>query len=71
MSEKPTADKTVSEFEKAAAEQAGGNLVGEFWHFLRLTKKWWLVPILVVLLLFGGLLLLASTGAAPFIYTLF
>ena len=65
-------DKPVSEFEKAVAEGAGrGGPVGEFWRFLRHNKKWWLIPILVVLLSFGVLLLLASTGAAPFIYTLF
>jgi hypothetical protein len=66
MSEQP-----VSAFEKVAAQQTGGNLVGEFWHFLRQNKKWWLLPMILVLLLFGGLLLLSSTAAAPFIYTLF
>ena len=44
----------------------------EFWAFLRLRKKFWLVPILVVTLLFGGLLVLTQgTAIAPFIYTLF
>ena len=44
----------------------------EFWKFLRLRRKWWLVPILVMLALVGGLLVLAQTSAlAPLIYTLF
>ena len=44
----------------------------EFWKFLRVRKKWWLVPILVMLALVGGLLVLAQTSAlAPLIYTLF
>ncbi len=44
----------------------------EFWKFLRVRKKWWLVPILVMMALVGGLLLLAQGSAvAPFIYTLF
>lgn len=44
----------------------------EFWAFLRIRKKFWLLPILVTMLLFGVLLLLAQGSAvAPFIYTLF
>jgi hypothetical protein len=44
----------------------------EFWKFLRIRRKWWLVPILVMLALVGGLLVLAQTSAlAPLIYTLF
>lgn len=46
-------------------------VVAEFLDFLRHNKKWWLLPILVVLGLFGLLMAMASTGAAPFIYTLF
>lgn len=38
---------------------------------LRHNKKWWMIPIIAVLLLFGVLLILGTTGAAPFIYTLF
>lgn len=34
-------------------------------------KKWWLTPIIVVLLGVGLLVTLTSTGAAPFIYSLF
>jgi hypothetical protein len=60
-----------TEFEKLAAQQSGGNLVSEFWGFLRHNKKWWLLPILIILLGFGGFLLLSTTAAAPFIYTLF
>jgi hypothetical protein len=48
------------------------SFVKEFWAFLRVRKKFWLLPILVMLLIFGGLLLLAQGSAvAPFIYTLF
>jgi hypothetical protein len=44
----------------------------EFWEFLRVRKKFWLLPVLVVLAMFGGLLVLAQGSAvAPFIYTLF
>lgn len=60
-----------TEFEKAAADQAGKGFLGELWGFLRDNKKWWLLPIVVMLLLFGLLILLSGTGLAPFIYTLF
>jgi hypothetical protein len=44
----------------------------EFIDFLRVRKKYWLVPIFVVMLLLGGLLVLTKGSAiAPFIYTLF
>tara|TARA_A100001234_G_C12409074_1_gene293749 strand:+ start:149 stop:298 length:150 start_codon:yes stop_codon:yes gene_type:complete len=44
----------------------------EFWEFLRVRKKYWLLPILIVLVIFGGLIILAQGSAvAPFIYTLF
>jgi hypothetical protein len=44
----------------------------EFWDFLRVRKKFWLLPIVLVLLVFGGLIILVQGSAvAPFIYTLF
>ena len=44
----------------------------EFWNFLRVRKKFWLLPVLVMMLMFGALLILAEGSAvAPFIYTLF
>ena len=44
----------------------------EFWEFVKIRKKYWLLPIIIVLVLFGGLIIL-SQGAvvAPFIYTIF
>ena len=44
----------------------------EFWEFLKVRKKFWLLPILFVLVLFGGLIILTQgTAIAPFIYTVF
>ena len=44
----------------------------EFWEFLKVRKKYWLLPILLFLLLFGGLIILSQGSAvAPFIYTIF
>ena len=44
----------------------------EFWRFLRVRKKFWLLPMVFMLVLFGGLIVLAQGSAvAPFIYTIF
>lgn len=49
-----------------------GALVRELWTFMRVRKKFWLLPILLMLALFGGLIVLTQGSAvAPFIYTLF
>ena len=44
----------------------------EFWDFLKVRKKYWLLPIFIVLFLFGVLIVLSQgTAVAPFIYTIF
>jgi hypothetical protein len=44
----------------------------EFFEFLKVRKKYWLLPIIIVLVLFGGLIILSQGSAiAPFIYTIF
>lgn len=46
--------------------------VQELFRFLKVRKKFWLLPIIIVMLVFGGLIILAQGSAvAPFIYTLF
>ncbi len=48
------------------------SFIAELWRFLRVRKKFWLLPIILSMLLLGGLLVLAQGSAiAPFIYTLF
>ncbi len=48
------------------------SFLAELWMFLRVRKKFWLLPILVMLVVFGGLVILTQGSAvAPFIYTLF
>jgi hypothetical protein len=48
------------------------SFLAEFWRFLRVRKKFWLLPLIVMAVLFGLLLILAeSTALAPFLYTLF
>lgn len=44
----------------------------EFWSFMRVRKKYWLLPVMVMMAVFGGLVVLSQGSAvAPFIYTLF
>jgi Family of unknown function (DUF5989) len=48
------------------------SFLAEFWKFLRVRKKFWLLPLLLAVGVFGALLIMAeSTALAPFIYTLF
>ncbi len=51
---------------------ANQSIVKEFWEFMKVRKKFWLLPIVIVLLLFGALIVFTESSAiAPFIYTLF
>ncbi len=46
--------------------------ISELWRFMRVRKKFWLVPVMVMMALLGGLIVLTQGSAiAPFIYTLF
>jgi hypothetical protein len=65
-----TPSKPGNEFEEAGKGKQQ-SLVQEFLAFIVEEKKWWLIPILLVFPVVGLLVLFSSTGAAPFIYTLF
>ena len=44
----------------------------ELWRFMRVRKKFWLLPIMIMMVIFGGLIVLTKGSAiAPFVYTLF
>jgi hypothetical protein len=48
------------------------DFIAELWRFLRVRKKFWLMPFVILLVLLGGLLILAQGSTiAPFIYTIF
>ena len=50
----------------------GRSVARELWAFMRVRKKWWLLPIIVVMVLVGALLVFAQGSVlAPFIYTIF
>ena len=47
-------------------------LLGEFWEFMKVRKKFWLLPIIIILVLLGALIVFTESSAvAPFIYALF
>jgi len=46
--------------------------IKELWNFMRIRKKFWLLPIMLIMALFGGLIVISQGSAvAPFVYTLF
>ncbi|MBU2541428.1 MAG: hypothetical protein KJ593_05975 [Candidatus Omnitrophica bacterium] len=48
------------------------SILKELWQFMRIRKRYWLLPIVIVLLLFSLLIIFTESSAvAPFIYTLF
>jgi hypothetical protein len=48
------------------------DFVAELWRFMRVRKKFWLLPVLIMMVVFGGLVVLTKGSViAPFIYTLF
>jgi hypothetical protein len=63
-------DLKKNDFARQAGESSPG-LLRELIDFLKYNKAWWLTPIIAVLLLVGLLVIASTTGAAPFIYTLF
>ncbi len=49
-----------------------GALLKELWAFMKVRKKWWLLPVILLMVFVGTLLVFAQTSAlAPFIYTIF
>jgi hypothetical protein len=48
------------------------DILKDLWGFMRVRKKYWLLPIILITMLLGGLIVFSSGSAlAPFIYTLF
>ena len=57
-----------------AAEQFAKNkgMIGEVWDYLKVRKKWWLLPIIILLVLVAILVIFGQSSAlSPFIYALF
>ena len=51
---------------------ANQSLISEFWEFLKIRKRYWLLPIVIMLSLLSLLIVFTEGSAvAPFIYALF
>ncbi len=51
---------------------SNSGLMSELWSFMKVRKKFWLLPIIVVMVMVGALLVFAQGSVlAPFIYTIF
>lgn len=51
---------------------AKASLMHELWAFMRVRKKWWLMPLVLTMLVVGALIAFAQGSVlAPFIYTIF
>lgn len=48
------------------------SIVADLWNFMRVRKKWWLLPVLLTLVIVGALVIFSQSSAlSPFIYALF
>ena len=48
------------------------SFIKEFWEFIIIRKKYWLLPVIIALIIFGGLIVLTQgSSLAPLIYTIF
>ena len=48
------------------------DFISELWIFMKVRKKFWLLPVIIMMAVFGGLVVLSQGSAvAPFIYTIF
>jgi hypothetical protein len=58
--------------DRTSSEASMISFLREFWAFLSVRKKFWLLPVFIMMAIFGGLIVLTQGSAvAPFIYTLF
>jgi|TARA_B100000749_G_scaffold1178_1_gene983 hypothetical protein len=48
------------------------SFIKEFWEFIIIRKKYWLLPVIIALILFGGLIVLSQgSSLSPLIYAIF
>ena len=48
------------------------SFIKEFWEFIIIRKKYWLLPVIIALIIFGGLIVLTQgSSLAPLIYVIF
>lgn len=64
--------RDLNQHSEVSAVMSKLSILSELWDYLKVRKKWWLVPIVFFLLVIGLMLVMVEGSAvAPFIYTLF
>ena len=43
----------------------------EFWEYIKVRKKYWLLPIILALMAISTIVVFEGTAVAPFIYAIF
>ena len=57
---------------KGMMTMANSSLFMEIFEYMKMHKRFWLLPLIIILIIFGALLFFTESSAiAPFIYTLF
>ena len=52
-------------------EYKNKGMIGEIWDFLKIRKKWWLLPMIILLVLVAVLIIFGQSSVlSPFIYAL-
>ena len=47
------------------------SLLKEVWDYMKIRKKWWLLPIIIMLVIVASLIIFGQSSAlSPFIYSL-
>lgn len=48
------------------------NIISDFYKYIKVKKKYWLIPIIIMLVVIGALIVFGQSSAlSPFVYALF
>ena len=62
----------ISPYFVPSAQVSKLSIFADLWAFMRVRKKWWLLPLILLITLLGLILIFAQgSPLAPFIYTVF
>jgi hypothetical protein len=46
-------------------------MIKDLWEYMKVRKKWWLLPTILMLIVIGGLIIIGQSSVlSPFIYAL-
>jgi len=71
MGTEPRGSSSPSEEFERQGRLERTSFMSDLLYLVKRNRTWWMVPLVLLLLGVGALMVLATTGIAPFIYTLF